>query len=411
MNLCLKFLTIASILSFQSVGLVFSEVMEAQTSQRGGSQAGVITGLTGQEATSKANESASSRLLKLGDTVAVGEEIRTDQGSSVELVWGRRALLTVHEQSQVTILEPRLGQTILQLKYGTVRVALSFSAGRPMDVTTVQTSSGQTITRGGILQVTVAPPLQETASFFAFLRTIVGSPANTALSSNADGISAPVETIRVFEGQARIEPSLGEANAFLLKARSEARFMAGTGYNVSELKPAEEKSLSLPLTDQHLAPPNPVLRQIVGVHIEHALEVERLLQKPVRIEDGKEIPAPDMKGTILSTSLGVPAATFPQSSGGAQISSSGSPAPATAPLPSGTPPSSSGSFTPPSTSGPPASSPPAFAAPASPPPIMAPPPVTPPPSAATLAPSQVGGLNSSSRLHTILHDLKDKDAR
>jgi len=308
---------ILSILATLFIGLASVWAAEPEEAPaRSNASSGIVTGLTGPSAVLTALEPASSRVLKLGDAITVGEEIRTNPGGQVEILWGRRALLTVPEQAQVRILEPLLGQILVQLSNGTVRAALSYSASRPMDVLTVQTPTTQVTTRGGIVEVTVSAPRRET-SLIAMLGGTLTSPASERPPGGFVAVSTPVETIRILEGQARIEPLTPGANSRLLQAGRQVRLHGGAADTVSEFKPTEEKALSA--VDQHRVTPKPVTQQIVGVHVEHALEVERLLQQAATVGDKKEMSGPDVKGaiiptTIISTSLGVPAPVFPQAS-------------------------------------------------------------------------------------------------
>jgi len=303
---------ILSILGTLFIG--FASVWAAEPEEapaRGNASSGIVTGLTGPSTVLTALERASSRVLKLGDAITVGEGIRTNTGGQVEILWGRSALLTVPEQAQVRILEPLRGQILVQLSNGTVRAALSYSASRPMDVLTVQTPTTQVTTRGGIVEVTVSAPRRET-SLIAMLGRMLTSPASERPPDGAVAVSTPVETIRILEGQARIEPLTPGVNSRLLQAGRQVRLHGGAADTVSEFKPTEEKERVLSAVDQHRLTPKPVTQQIVGVHIEHALEVERLLQRTITAGSDKELSGPDVKGaiiptTIISTSLGVPA--------------------------------------------------------------------------------------------------------
>ena len=269
----------------------------SQFSSSDGHPLGVVTGISGGSVSVISRETA-SRILKVGDRIAPGDEIYTGPGATVELLWDHRALLTIHEEARLRIHEPHHGQTEVGLHSGSIRIALSFNAGRMTDKLTLQTSMARVVSRGGILEATVVK--DEHRSLFARLMDV-----------------PPVHTLRVFEGQARIEPLTGEGPPFSLKTGSEVSFKSGTAPSISEMPSETRGSQPLAVKAEHRELPAPITRQIVNAHVGLALESEKELQRNAIPGNEAEQPGTTAKGAILATSIGVPSFPSVQALGGA----------------------------------------------------------------------------------------------
>ncbi len=318
-----------------------------------GHSVGVVMGISGG-LVSIGSAGLASRTVKVGDLMAAGDEISTGLGVKVDVLWDHRVLLTLHDEARLQIQETHHGQTELRLHRGTVRIALSYDAGRMTDRLTLQTALARTVSRGGILEATVMG--EEQQSFFARL---VNAPA--------------VETLRVFEGQARVEPLTGEGKPFSIKAGSEVSLKPGILNPISEMQSASRALQPLAVREEHRGPPQPVTRQIANAHVDLALEVEKEIQRSSAAGTEKDLPGVTAKGAILPTSTGLP--SFP----GAQAFAGGSSI--------GTPSSTSSSAIP-ST------------------PILSLPLASPIQGAgAGAGPAQSGGLNSSGLLKQVLNEV------
>ncbi len=352
---------------------------------------GIVTGLVGQPVIALATElknSQPNRGLNLGDPVPAGRMIRTGQDSRVEIVWEHRALVTVQESSRVGIDESQRGRTEIQLKAGTVRVALAYRAGRPTDFVTIYTPSSRVVTRGGIVEVGVTASPRLTA----FNRV-----TNTFVRRTSPRPSAPeaAETVQILEGQARIEPLGSDARSQLIDARSQVQILGGTVAGIMELPVGMEQAPALEAAAVNRAIPPPIKERMIALHVQHALDVEKSLQSPAAVAEKPDVTQQDLRGTVLSTSLGVPGTVAPQETAG---STQTNVAPPPAPVPNPVPP------------------------PIAPIPTPAPPPVvetrttrtpspapipdlarrTPTPDVRTTAPDQSGGLNSNRLMRDIM---------
>lgn len=251
---------------------------------------GVVMGISGGSV-SMVSPGSVSRTVKVGDLMAAGEEVSAGPGTKIDVLWDHRALLTLHEGARVQIDEPHHGQTELRLYGGTVRIALSYDAGRMTDKLILQTALARVVSRGGILEATVMGGEQR-----SFLARLVNAPA--------------VETVRVFEGQARVEPLTGEGKPFSLKTGSEVILKPGVFISISDIPSSATSSVQpLAVRAEHRQPPQPVTRQIVTAHVDLALEVEKELRRNPAVNAEKDQPGATAKGAILPTTTGVP--SFP----------------------------------------------------------------------------------------------------
>ena len=325
---------------------------------------GVVTSLTGSPVARGSAEGA-ARNLALGDTVAIAEELRTQIDETVEILWDRRAVILVQPKSAVRIHENKAGDTYVDVAGGTVRVALAYGS-RPTDIVTIRTPSSRVYTRGGIMEVEVLPA---TPSFLSRMATVF-ERAETAVPL------ALMEGVRVLEGQSSVEPLRSSHPSQILDAGSQARIMAGKVEDLSELTAASGRGMGLAAADRRQGTPGPLTQNIVRVHVDHALEVERLMSASTpAIDQTGKVPGADLKGAIVATSLGVPATSLTLSGGqsGFGIQTGGGGPSLTSPLPTL-------------------------------PPIQS-------PTVTTLVPNQSGGINSRTIINTVLSDDKNNKGK
>ena len=314
---------------------------------------GIVTGLSGRA-------TGGSRELQIGDRVAAGEAVRVAAGT-LEILWERRALFSLDGRTRIAVREAKNGLTLLDILEGAVQIAYSYNEGHPTDTLTVETPAARAVLRGGILEAKVAP---------------TGDIGHRVQGTHVGKtVSAAGELFRMIEGQAQIEPRTAGAKPFLLKVGHEFHTTPQGDAVLPSLGNEGRKLILLP--GHHQTPP-PAVQRMVRTHVNHALEVERALNKPSLEGNETDGPAGGTSGAIVSTSLGIPIAALP-GSGGAAASSALAPAMPPGPLVSG-----GGATT---------------AAPPAPVPIIQTPTVT------VLTPTQSGGINSQSLLREVLQDL------
>lgn len=316
---------------------------------------GLITGLIGSPLRAGPGPIKS---LSLGERVAGTDVLETRQDEMVEILWDRRALILLQPQSSLTIAEPKPGDTRVGLRDGSVRVALAYG-GRATDVITVETAASRTVTRGGIVEVDARP---RPPSLLAMVASMFALPPAV--------LPQRVDSIRVLEGQSGVEPVGASGRAETIEAGFQALVVNGSAVQVTEQRVQPGRGAGLAAIDRRQETPRPLTERLMAIHVNHALEVERLLNvAPGNLEESVTKPGTDVRGTIVSTSLGIPAASL----GGAQTGGQAGPTapPVTSPLPTL-------------------------------PPIQ-------PPTVTTLSPSQSGGLNSRNLLRDILREQRDRE--
>ena len=265
---------------------------------------GLITSVIGAPVLGTAG--SATRDLSVGTTVAIADEVRTGPDDTLEILWGRRALILVRPQSKVLIQESNAGQTEISLRDGSVRVTLAY-AGSSTDTVTVQTPSSRVYTRGGVFEVDVrpAPPslIFRVASAFSKSESPIGQ--------------APVETVRVLDGQSGIEPltATNPGDSHMLESGIQARIAVGQIEQIVELPKSSAKGVGLTDTDRQQGASPSLTQRLVNVHITHAVEVARLMSTPGPVGDQSATAAgADVNGTIVATSLSVP--TIPPAQSG-----------------------------------------------------------------------------------------------
>jgi FecR protein len=340
----------------------------ADLSAGGRDSSGIVAGLNGHAAA--ISGSGVSRELKIGDRVAAGEEIRIGSGGSLELLWERRALFTLKEQSSIALQESKNGSAFLQILEGTIRVAYSYNEGHPTDTMKIRTPGTAMTLRGGIIEAVVEA-------------TGIDRPRRTT-SRQAEETAG--EILRVIEGQVHVEPRWSDAKSFLLKAGYEWQTLPGRGSGAMRPSAAHgRRDLAAVQSHHHV----PATQRMVQVHVEHALELERALSKPRR--DGNE--SDGIKGAIVATSLGIPLPIV-TGAGATIIATSVAPT-----VPVGSIPAPVGPVGVPPTTGPVVPTP------------VIPTPVIPTPGITVQATTQSGGINSLSLLREVLQDVSRQRGR
>lgn len=257
---------------------------------------GVVTAVDGETRVTGPAAGSSRLSLKIGEVINVGDEVRVGKVGKIDILWDHRALVSLQEESSLSFQEPIRGQTYARLQQGSARIALSYSAGRMTDVFTLETPLAHVVTRGGIVEATVAGRDGQ-----SFLSRLVATP--------------PLATVRVLEGQARVEPIMSEEKPVSLKAGMEIQLKVGALAVASESASREQSRLPLPVRDEHRELPTPVFRQIISAQIGQVLDLEKGLFQSVQTGNETEQVGGSIKGTILATSIGIPVVAGTTASG------------------------------------------------------------------------------------------------
>jgi hypothetical protein len=329
-----------------------------------GDPSGIVTGLIGQ---ATGVTPGASRELRIGDRVAVGEDVLLAAGT-LEILWERRALFSLEGRTRIAMREAKNGLALLEIQEGAVQVAYSYNEGHPTDTLTVRTPATRTVLRGGIIQAKVER---------------VGAQNPMQMSKPGQLAGTADELLRMIEGQAQVEPLNAGAKPFLLKVGYEFQISSGGSDAVRPAGASGARKLAAVSSHEHV--PAPTIQRLVRIHVDHALEIEQALNKPSRDGNEAEGSVGGLNGAIVATSLGIPLTAISGTGGSVAASSSVptfSPGPAVA-----------GGIAP-------------TAAPPAPVPIIQTPVQT--PGVTVLTPSQSGGINSQSLLRDVLQDVVGK---
>ena len=324
---------------------------------------GLVTGIDGRVVASTVG-SNQMRDLRAGDAVRPGDELRVGAGSMIEVLWNKRALFSLRDQTVVRLFEAKGGQTPVQILEGIVRIAYSYNEGHPTDTLTVMTPEAHTVMRGGILEAIVGSGIPtDDRHLMKFEPKEEGTRA-----------AGRWDVIRMVEGQSSVEPASSSTKPVLLKAGHEIRVSPAGSDVPREYNGDHRQRLAAIASHQEI--PQSAVQRIAGIHVDHALELEQGLRKGA--EDVKHAQKSDsrVKGAILSTSLGIPVTPLQASSGS---------------LTSGSVPVNTSVSVAPTT-----------AVGSAPVPI---------PSGNSFVPSQSGGINSASLLREALKDALDRPGK
>jgi hypothetical protein len=153
-------------------------------------QVGIVTTLQGQATVSRVT-TAASLPLKFKDSIFERDKINTAEKSTVKVLMGGKAVVTVRELSVLTITED-LGKTTVNLESGKIAVAVARQMMKPGDRIEVHTPNAVAAVRGTIFVVEVTrqgaqlggslgAQTQVTSVSGTVQVGSIGNPANTAL--------------------------------------------------------------------------------------------------------------------------------------------------------------------------------------------------------------------------------------
>jgi hypothetical protein len=135
-------------------------------------KAGVVTTLQGT-ATVARTTTPEPTALKFKDNVFVQDRIVTAESSTVRILLGGKAVVTVRERSELTIVETPMTSTI-EVRQGKIALAVAKERMKPGESVQIQTPNAVAGVRGTIVIAEVSPtPGAEVSSTFTLLTGIV----------------------------------------------------------------------------------------------------------------------------------------------------------------------------------------------------------------------------------------------
>ncbi len=170
------------------VGILFPGLAWAQTAP----EVGVVTTIEGQ--VTVAHLAGTSALpLKFRDSIFERDRINTGEKSTVRVLMGGKAVVTVRELSMLTITE-ELGKTTVDLSSGKIAVAVARQRMKPGETLEVHTPNAVAAVRGTVFVVEVEPQAGAQGGTNTQVTTVHGSVAVGLLGSLAN--SALVNTFQ-----------------------------------------------------------------------------------------------------------------------------------------------------------------------------------------------------------------------
>ncbi|MFB3819789.1 MAG: FecR domain-containing protein, partial [Candidatus Methylomirabilales bacterium] len=127
---------------------------------------GVVTALQGQATVSRATLPQPAP-LRFKENVFFRDRITTKERSTLRLLLGGKGVLTIREQSQVTLDEQVAGpapQSVISLAAGKVGAAIARSLMRPGETVEIRTPNASAAVRGTVLIAEYLPPTQNAAA-------------------------------------------------------------------------------------------------------------------------------------------------------------------------------------------------------------------------------------------------------
>ena len=176
------------VLAGVGVGIFFPVLAWAQAAP----EVGVVTTIEGQATVSRL-ASTSALPLKFRDSIFERDRINTGENSTVRVLMGGKAVVTVRELSVLTITE-ELGKTTVNLSSGKIAVAVARQRMKPGETLEVQTPNAVAAVRGTVFVVEVEPQAGAQGGTNTQVTTVHGSVAVGLLGSLAS--SALVNTFQ-----------------------------------------------------------------------------------------------------------------------------------------------------------------------------------------------------------------------
>ncbi|MGH7233397.1 MAG: FecR domain-containing protein, partial [Nitrospiraceae bacterium] len=255
----------------------------------------MVSGLRG-DAQILSPGSTEPRPVRFRDAVNSGDQLTTGPGNLVEILVGRHALVTLHEESSLQFLEEAPGQTALQLIRGEARLAVA----RAEDTITIQTPTATAATRGGLIRVKVTPGKRQASqhdndeaghSIPIVFRNVV--PIAAAVQAG------PIETFQVSEGAIQVKSSAPGSPLTTLEAGQNVQVTAGQIGKPSAAPPAPAEKYSLPAAETHSRTSEAGIRNLVGQQRQQAEGLQRVLLGPTDTE--RPLAKNAATGAIIST--------------------------------------------------------------------------------------------------------------
>ena len=241
--------------------LIFAQVPS------GPQPAGVVTNLAGVASVVRLAAAESSR-LQFKDPVYAGDRISTAADSTVRVLLGGKALITIREFSNFTITEEPNRSTV-NLASGSVTLAVARQRMKPGEQVDVRTPNAIAAVRGTVLLVEVEPPAaggsggEQSVSTFSVLKGSV-EVSCAAAGCSGNKIVYAFEAVRVSGLQMGAVEPIPPARAASLAGRFHVPLQPMDSSDDSNRQKTAKREMSKAMALAKVLAPNSVSEQATG---------------------------------------------------------------------------------------------------------------------------------------------------
>ncbi len=222
-----------------------------------------------------AESSSESKVLRFGEAVNVGEELRTGKGTVAEVLIGSRAVITLGEDTTAQVTKLSADQLTIQVGKGMVRVAASAHALGEKGTVIIQTPTSQVNTRGGIVRVvanatseSVAQvPVSEGKSYLASY-----SPHTMVVANNTEA-----DIIQVEEGVAEILGAGPDGDALMVPSGQRVTRQAGQAGLMTDGEQYDTMRAGVLAKADHNTTPKEGVENLVALQVDQATQLGQAL--------------------------------------------------------------------------------------------------------------------------------------
>jgi hypothetical protein len=247
----------------------------------------LIAAMSGEQLTVQSR--AGSKPLHFRDIVDAGDQIATGDGTSAEVLIGRRAVVTIRPNTTVKLATLSLKQTTIQVTQGIVRVAASATALGEQDAMTIQTPNGQVQTRGGIVRVMINDPVGATE------QTLSGEAKPYLVSASSNMMLSELnirgDIVQVKEGSAEIAGAGPGGEALTVQAGQQVMLKAGQAESIGAPIPPSDMHAEVLANADHANTPQQGREHLIALQVDQATQLGHALTKTVEtcLDDSAEL--------------------------------------------------------------------------------------------------------------------------
>ena len=285
----------ATLVMIQVLGSAVTWAMDQRTNAIRAAIA-VVSGLSGGELI--ATSPQGTKTVQFNETVGFGDVLRTTSNTTAELLIRKHALITMFNESEVS-LEEVGGNSVVHLQKGTVLVSVAASALGENESVIVETPEAQMTMRGGRLKVTVgmAPRPANIIKPSSDARAHLVSLSPTHPVARAIGGN---ERVEVYEGSVQLTSRSAATAPMIIGPAQAVQTIDGRLGTPSAIEhPAEGTKPVLLATSQHAGTPVTGIELLAQRQMNQVGALQKALYEDADIE-GNE----NERGAIIATLFG-----------------------------------------------------------------------------------------------------------